>query len=340
MTNAQDERKQLAAVRAAARQGDLSQARRLIHSVLRDNPNNEMAWSWACEVAATPEERIHCLQQILTINPNHVPARRYLARLQATPPATRTIKPLPSRERSSAKDRPPSQSRPSFEDRPPLENTAHGLTISNLLFAPIGCLLQASATHLIAAMLIVAVVGGIVYYTANTDFLGLAGPGFETLTISSTKEEITSEDVYWKITYEKKGDSEFSGLVRHVSPIRDNRMRILTHDILVTSGEYADPALVRTSVSNHHFRWRSTSTAPPTGTINLLHTVPADDDIYRHLLEVRSQDEVIISGREILSIQAYNQAGNYLGEWHDTGCNTLLVESVTILDQGQVSERR
>jgi hypothetical protein len=84
-------------------------------------------------------------------------------------------------------------------------------------------------------------------------------------------------------------------------------------------------------VLNHHFTWRSTAIAHPSGTINLLHTVPASQDIYRQLLEIKSDDEVTIGGREILTIQAYGRDGTYLGEWHDTGCNSLLVKSVSIV---------
>jgi hypothetical protein len=194
-----------------------------------------------------------------------------------------------------------------------------------------GCLFQVPAPYLIVALLTLAFLGGVVYYNANSDFIGLAGPDFQDLTISSSKEQIKAGDLYWKITYEKPTDSEFSGLVRHVSPIRDNRIRILTHDVLVTSGEYADPSIVRTSVTNHRFRWRSAGTSHPEGTINLLHTVPANEEIYRQLLQIRSQDEVIITGREILVIEVFDQDDGYLGEWHDTGCNTLLVNSVTVL---------
>ncbi len=303
--NPQNEQERLAAAIAALRQGNKDKARRLIVSVLRDNPNDETAWSWACEVAATPEERVHCLQQILAINPDHAAARRYLAQLGNTP-STKT---------------------PASEDRAPAPG------VGDFLLAPLGCILQVPATYLIVGLLALAIAGGIIYYNTNSDFFGLAGPDLDGLTISDSKEQIAADDLYWKITYEGLADSEFSGLVRHVSPIRHNSIRILTHDILVTSGEYADPAIVSTSVANHHFRWRSTSTAHPEGTINLLHTVPASDEIYRQLLQVQAQDEVIIAGREILIIKAYNQDGKYLGEWHDTGCNTLLVNSVTVLQE-------
>jgi len=60
----------------AFRQGNKDRARRLICAVLDDDPRNLAAWSWACAVAATSEERIHCLKQILAIDTSHEGARR------------------------------------------------------------------------------------------------------------------------------------------------------------------------------------------------------------------------------------------------------------------------
>jgi hypothetical protein len=312
----EDERKKLALAITAIHEGNLARAHRLINSVLRDNPRNLAAWSWACEIAPTRAERIHCLQQILAIDPAHAPARRYLQQLQTTAPVTNVpAGPLPL---------------PGTTEEPPSPKNGPGQGIAQLLLIPFGCLLQASAMHLVLVMLALILGAGIVYYTANTSFLGLAGADFDSLTISPSYEQIEARDLYWKITFEKKGDSQFAGLVRHVSPIRINKLRILTHDILVTSGDYADPALVHTSVFNHKFSWRSSSTSRPQGTINLLHTIPANEEIYRQLLQVRQGDEVVIAGREVLKIMAYDPSGNYRGEWHDTGCNTLLVNSVTI----------
>jgi hypothetical protein len=301
--NPHDERETLAEAIAAIRQGNRTEGRRLIISLLKENPDSELAWSWACEVADSPEERVHCLQQILNLNPDHTEARRYLTQIKATPPT----KVRRQKER------------------------AHSRGLTDFLLAPIGCLLHPTP-YLIVVMLALMLLGGIIYYNANTDFIGLAGPDFEDLQISESEEQIKAGDLTWKITYEQPKNSEFYGLVRHISPIRDNRLRILTHDVLVTSGEFADPSIVNTSVANHRFRWRSAGTAHPEGAINLLHTVPANEDIYRQLLQIRSQDEVVIAGREILVIEVFNKDDRYLGEWHDTGCNTLLVDSVTILE--------
>ena len=78
----------MAAAIAAIRRGQTAHARRLIQAALRDNPRDTLAWTWACEVATTLEDRIYCLRQILAVDPNHAEARRYLAQLQATlPPA-------------------------------------------------------------------------------------------------------------------------------------------------------------------------------------------------------------------------------------------------------------
>ncbi len=328
----------MAAAIAAIRRGKTAQARRLIQAALRDNPRDTLAWTWACEVATTLEDRIYCLQQILAIDPDRAEARRYLTQLEAAlPPAAPPREALPS---PALGDGLPGKSLRKLggealrapEAGPPLDPAPQptARSLADLLLTPLGCLMQLSITHLLAGLLVVALVGGAVYYTANTDFFGLAGPDFSGLTISNSYQQIEAADMTWKVTYEKPGDSQFSGLVRHVSPIREGTFRILTHDILVTSGQYADPAIVSTSVLNHHFTWHSSGTAHPTGTINLLHTVPASQDIYRQLLEIRPDDTVTIAGREILIIQTYDRAGAYLGEWHDTGCNTLLVKSVNI----------
>ncbi len=339
----------MAAIAAAIRRGKTAQARRLIQAALRDNPRDTQAWTWACEVATTLEDRIYCLRQILAVDPDHAEARRYLARLQAALPQDALPSPVPKvlREESTGEDQggakiariskrgsAPSAPESGADSGLPSQSSERAparRSISDLLLTPLGCLLQISTTHCLVALLVVALVGGVSYYSANTDFFGLAGPDFDSLAITNSYQQFQAAGISWKITYEKPADSQFSGLVRGVFPIREGTFRILTHDVLVTSGQYADPAIVSTSVLNHHFTWRSTSTAHPTGTINLLHTVPASQDIYRQLLEIRSDDEVTIGGREILTIQAYGRDGTYLAEWHDTGCNSLLVKSVSIL---------
>ena len=79
---AHDEHARLASAAAAMRQGDRARARELIYAVLVENPRNATAWIRACDVANTKDELIHCLKQILVINPSHDVALRYLTQLQ------------------------------------------------------------------------------------------------------------------------------------------------------------------------------------------------------------------------------------------------------------------
>lgn len=106
---------------------------------------------------------------------------------------------------------------------------------------------------------------------------------------------------------------------------------MLSHDILVTSGDFDDSSIVRTSVSNHRFYWYSDQQNRPQGSINLLHTVPSTEELYHQLAQIRKGDRVRIKGIEILDINRYDQQGDFRGSWADAGCNTLLVTSVEIL---------
>jgi hypothetical protein len=135
----------------------------------------------------------------------------------------------------------------------------------------------------------------------------------------------------WDISYEANHDRNFTGLVRHASTINEPAFAILSHDILVTSQDYANPSLVDTSVSNHHFTWISKTNSDPVGTINLLHTLPMNDDIKKQLDAIKVGDSVIITGWDIYQIQGYDSTGKYIGYWEDSGCNTLLVTAVQVV---------
>lgn len=157
---------------------------------------------------------------------------------------------------------------------------------------------------------------------------------FDEMVVTNGFHDINLENGQaWDISYETGVVRSFSGLVRHASPIDEPAFAILTFDILVTSGDYADPALVETSVSNHHFTWTAPTLANPDGTINLLHTVPMNEEINQQLNDIRVGDTVIISGYEIFQITGYDSAGNYVGYWEDAGCNTTLVTSVKIVQR-------
>jgi hypothetical protein len=208
---------------------------------------------------------------------------------------------------------------------------ARKISLKDILFLPVGCLLSLSPGVIFTLLILTALVGGYLYNFVNVDFFGIGAPPFKDLVISPDFTRVDQPDgTYLTISYEKGVDSIFTGLVRHVSPIRLGDFPILTHDVLVTSGEFADQDKVHTSVINHHFSWTSAERSPQ-GTINLLHTVPLNDSIYRQLLELRSGQNVRVVGREILKIDAYSPQGESKGWWQDSGCNTLVITSIELL---------
>ena len=83
---------------AAARAGQQDLARQLLAQAIKANPNSEAAWIWMSSVVATNEQRIHCLRQVLVINPANELAQRGLKALggAAQPPAARPYEPAPA----------------------------------------------------------------------------------------------------------------------------------------------------------------------------------------------------------------------------------------------------
>ena len=65
----------------ALRSNDKAGARRLILEEVKENPSNLTAWLWALEVAANDREKRTILTKILSLDPTHQGALRYLKKL-------------------------------------------------------------------------------------------------------------------------------------------------------------------------------------------------------------------------------------------------------------------
>jgi hypothetical protein len=78
---------------AAAKAGRKAEARRLLETVLDADERNERAWLWLSDVVENDEERIVCLENVLTINPDNEVARKGLAALRAAPAVDRSLLP-------------------------------------------------------------------------------------------------------------------------------------------------------------------------------------------------------------------------------------------------------
>ena len=153
-------------------------------------------------------------------------------------------------------------------------------------------------------------------------------PPFDDLTISPDYKHISMLDGdTWDVTFEFPVDTTFTGVVRHTSLWYDSTAPFMSHDILVTTGDFASQSSVDVSVIAHTFFYHWDDSQPD-GTIHLLHIFPATAEIFDQLKQIGKWDNVSISGREIFKIDRYDSTGKYLGFWMDEGCNTILVTSV------------
>ncbi|MBN1123174.1 MAG: tetratricopeptide repeat protein [Anaerolineae bacterium] len=71
---------------AAARAGEKDHAKQLLIQVLKANPRSEAAWIWMSATVDKPSERVHCLKQVLAINPANELALKGLKALGALEP--------------------------------------------------------------------------------------------------------------------------------------------------------------------------------------------------------------------------------------------------------------
>ncbi|MGD8553480.1 MAG: hypothetical protein PVG02_07445 [Anaerolineales bacterium] len=182
---------------------------------------------------------------------------------------------------------------------------------------------------------VLTLIGFGIYYSVNSDFLGFAAAPLDEMDFSPDYTQVLDgQNRRWDISFESDVDTTFNGVVRHVSHWREEDIPFATHDILVTSGEFASQGRVHVSVMMHTFTYRYDEDPSPAGSINLLHIVPASEEIYRQLLKVRDWDQVSIRGREILRIERFDPEGQFVGAWQDAGCNSILVHSVQIHAKG------
>jgi hypothetical protein len=184
-----------------------------------------------------------------------------------------------------------------------------------------------------AGLFLLVGVGILGYLYMFTNQLGWGGPDINRWQVSADFSQISDVQYRWSLSYHTGDETQFKGFVRHATQDRMAVYPLITHDILVTTGDYANVNLVSTQVDVllHHFFWQSrTANRRPTGTINLLHTVPINQSVYQQLLKIRSGDQVVVRGREIDKISAFDlKAKRDAGFWQDDGCDSILVTGVT-----------
>lgn len=165
--------------------------------------------------------------------------------------------------------------------------------------------------------------------------IDMAGaPPFDDLTFSAGYSHISAPDGRtWEVAFEYPVDSTFTGVIRHINHWYDASVPFMSHDMLVTTGDFASQDFVDVSVFDHKFFYHYKDQRPK-GTIHLLHIFPASKEIFDQLKQVKKWNSASLRGREILKIDLYDTDGKNIGFFTDMGCNTILATSVTIHADG------
>ena len=204
-------------------------------------------------------------------------------------------------------------------------------SLLRIFLVPMGCVNRLSLL-LLLVLLLAGVIGGYaIYNEGKLDLFGLFKPDYTALQFNPDFTIVQiGGGTQWHIIYDQAGSSVFSGLVRYIAANRGLDFPILSHDVLVTSGDYSDPAVVAVSVVDHHLSWNTQTVTIPKGNINLLVIIPANTGIYDQLQAVHNGQQVKIVGRKIYKIDTFESDGTKGGTWQDSGSSTILVTEVAL----------
>ncbi len=75
----------------AYKAGKRDEARNIFIALVEQTPDNERAWGWMYNVCNTDKGRIHCLKQIIRINPKNEKANQLLAKFTKTNFSTKQL---------------------------------------------------------------------------------------------------------------------------------------------------------------------------------------------------------------------------------------------------------
>ena len=112
----------------AVKAGNKEEARRLLDAAIRAAPNDERTWGWFFNVCENDAERLHCVKEILRINPNNEMAKQKyneLIGLGFQPP------PAVPQKATVTKGNNPKRSQPPY-------NTKQGLSREWVIFGIVG----------------------------------------------------------------------------------------------------------------------------------------------------------------------------------------------------------
>lgn len=134
-----------------------------------------------------------------------------------------------------------------------------------------------------------------------------------------------------KITYFADWDATtaYTGKLRYFDRGSLKDARFVTHEAILTTGEFSDPEKVFVSEINQgNMFWRSEGTKKPDGNLIVLHLVPASLAIFRALDTLAHGQSVTLTGREETDSLIEDKDGLVAGLRHSNH-KFFLVEGVS-----------
>lgn len=137
---------------------------------------------------------------------------------------------------------------------------------------------------------------------------------------------------YKGVTYTAQwGDQKVHlGDIRYIGRAYDRYAPYIINDAIVTTGEFSDPSIVEvTPVRNGNMYWRSRK--QPTGSLIVLHFIPADPMVYKDLKRIKEGQRVEFIGREEVDSKITDAQGGYTALGHSNH-RFFILEKVRQMD--------
>jgi hypothetical protein len=89
----------------------------------------------------------------------------------------------------------------------------------------------------------------------------------------------------------------FAGTIQWTGQAAQSAVPLITHEVVVTTGEYSDPKVVQIQpLEDHHTTWKYVANRMAVGTIHIVHCIPSTPEIYDALGALKVGQAVAIEG--------------------------------------------
>lgn len=123
---------------------------------------------------------------------------------------------------------------------------------------------------------------------------------------------------YDQVIYDARWDepATYSGDIRYIGRAYTKYAPFITHDAVITTGEFSDPKIVEIApIKNGNTYWRANKR--PQGTLVVLHFVPGNVEIHDALADLTAGNTVTIKGKLEDDDTITRPDGGFLKLMHD-----------------------